>query len=160
MTRRQADRGGHAIGPRQTVRAVRRPCAPFPRLRRAAAPDWKFKDSADFPRAAASLVEDAAPLCGDPADDPVRSAFDAVFNVIGHAPFWIGRSQIGGNQLFAIVGLQASVEIGHHDRLSGGNAEQIPHALRPRKVAIAGLDIPPANVRDIGRQPQPVVYSR
>ena len=100
------------------------------------------------------LVEDRAPLRGDPADNPVLAADGAVLDIVSGAPRRVRRRFVAGQHAVAVVRVEAGLEIRPCDRDVGRDAEHRLDQLRPEQIAGHEIDIPQPDLARLGRQPE------
>lgn len=112
----------------------------------------------DHPLASPGLVEHAPALGGDPADKLVLLANRAIFHIVKRAARRVGGGGIGGGDAVAVVRVQPVVKIVEADGSVGRNAEHRLDANRPSQLAVAFLDIPPADFGGFRGQPQSFLH--
>jgi len=108
----------------------------------------------DDPQAPARIVEDAAPLRGDPADNPVLLADDAVLDIVSRAVLRVRRRFVAGQHAVAVVRVEAGIEIRPGDRGVGRDAKGGLDPRLPEQIAGHEIEVPQPDLARLGRQPE------
>ncbi len=109
---------------------------------------------AQHSRASAGLLENPAPLGRDPPQQPVFLADGAVFDIVESPRVRIDGGREGLGDPGTVVRMQAGVEIGHGDRLTGRNPEHSLHPRLPEKGVGDQIEVPKPHFRRVRGQPQ------
>ena len=114
----------------------------------------------DHSRADARLVEQAAPLGGDPADNAVLLADGAVLDIVERAANGVARRLVSRTRLLPVIRVNVVVEVCQSDWHIRRDAEHRLDAWRPEHGLGGSVDVPLADLAHVEGEAQFLLAQR